>query len=101
MMKLPKIRSMKIDSNTRVLGKDYSGILNQGADTHGSQGLKLKKQKTQIKGNNNGIIKEVTGENFFTHYDKGFGAKAGENSLRRKAQSEFKIDSSAKVICFC
>lgn len=86
MMKLPKIRSMKIDSNNRVLGKDYSGILNQNSINNTSDGMKIKKQKTNIKANNNGIIKEVTGENFFTHYDRGFGlGAAGENSIKRKA----------------
>jgi len=69
-----------------------------------SAGLSNEKRRSKIAhGLGDQIIKEVTGEHFFTKYnDNKFKAVAGKDlKSRRSSIMDYEIPVNAKCICFC
>ena len=121
-MKLPKIRSLTLNTSYKFLNKtasEHKNAAGNGApfqssapstnmsaavpNTYGDRMEQLKRSSIH-----NTTIPEATGENFHTNYGKfgragSFlgGGMGGAQSHKRPEVENYVIDDQAKCICFC
>lgn len=124
-MKLPKIRSLTLNTSYKFLNKNNSeqkagglGLapFQNSPSTNMSQampntyGARMERLKREDRRSSLNQVKEVTGENFHTNYGKfgtqrnlqsQFASQLGGAVNKRNEVEKYVIDDQAKCICFC
>lgn len=124
-MKLPKIRSLTLNTSYKFLNKNNSeqkagglGLapFQNSPSTNTSQampntyGARMERLKREDRRSSLNQVKEVTGENFHTNYGKfgtqrnlqsQFASQLGGAVNKRNEVEKYVIDDQAKCICFC
>jgi len=124
-VKLPKIRSLTLNTSYKFLNKNNSeqkagglGLapFQNSPSTNMSQampntyGARMERLKREDRRSSLNQVKEVTGENFHTNYGKfgtqrnlqsQFASQLGGAVNKRNEVEKYVIDDQAKCICFC
>jgi len=124
-VKLPKIRSLTLNTSYKFLNKNNSeqkagglGLapFQNSPSTNTSQampntyGARMERLKREDRRSSLNQVKEVTGENFHTNYGKfgtqrnlqsQFASQLGGAVNKRNEVEKYVIDDQAKCICFC
>lgn len=105
-IKLPKIRSMTLQTSYKYLNKNnstaqpqlaFANMVSPQSDPNYQQGI----EKLNNGANFNSTIKEVTGEHFFTKYSQNDFRKNRVEEGGKESIQKYDIDDQAKCICFC
>ena len=104
-IKLPKIRSMTLQTSYKYLNKNNSAqppiAFANMISPQSNPDYQVGKEKLNNGANFNSTIKEVTGEHFFTKYSQNDFSRQRVNNGGQESIQQYVIDDNAKCICFC